>query len=503
MSLIELLKDVQIASVICSQWGDTGKGKFADYFARWADVSARGTGGNNAGHTVVVNGKQRIFHLIPAGVTQDSNGKTTILGNGMVIDTNVLVSELDSLDQDGATYNHLMISKDAHVIMPYHIIRDQAKHQSQKKGGIGSTGRGIGPCYTDKVARRGIMIKDLLNRDTLVTRLKKALLFYEDIYPDLEEREDEIVNEIINNLQSSTERIKPFIRDTVSEMHKFVRQGKKILLEGAQGLLLSIEHGSYPYVTSSDCSLNGTATGVGIPASAVDLPISIIKYPFMTRVGAGPFPTEFGGQSSEEYCASGLEHDVFYEAKTHLGMNLDLKQIRHLQKTKNPELAKHKDKVYEFIKNNHAKVMQLISSKDPFIQGVGIRLAAGEYGATTARPRRTGWTDVAAAKYASGINGPNVILTKVDCLSGADSFKLGIGYKLDNKQVEFQRDSGFLKSVTPVYQKYDGYGDVGDVRNYNNLPTTLKSSIVDFEKLSHSNVLAVSVGADREATVIR
>ena len=496
MSLDKLLKGVQIVSVICGQWGDTGKGKFSDYFAsHWADVSARGTGGNNAGHTVVVNGKERIFHLVPSGISQDAKGNLTILGNGMVIDPKVLVNELEDLDQDGATYNHLMISEDAHVIMPYHITRDQAKHQSQSKGGIGSTGRGIGPCYTDKVARRGIMIRDLMDRDTLVRKINKVAEFYPE--------QNINADDIISQLALSTEKIAPFIRNTVSEMHEQIRQGKKIILEGAQGLLLSIEHGSYPYVTSSDCSLNGTASGVGIPASAIDLPISIIKYPFMTRVGAGPFPTELGGQRSEEYCASGLEHDVFFEAKEYLKHDIDLSHVRHLQKINSPELAKHKEQTYKFIRANQATVIELINAQDHFTQGVGIRLAAGEYGATTARPRRTGWTDAAAAKYASGINGPKIILTKVDCLSGARSFKLCTGYTSKNQPAGFKRDSNFLRSVTPVHKTYEGYGDIGDVRDYDKLPTTLQESINDFETISHSQVVAVSVGPDRDETIVR
>lgn len=497
MSLNKLLDNVQIISVVCSQWGDTGKGKITDYFSsHWADVTARGTGGNNAGHTVVVNGKERIFHLVPSGITQDARGGITILGNGMVIDTKVLVSELDDLDKEGATYNNLMISEDANVIMPYQIARDQAKHASQAKGGIGSTGRGIGPCYADKVTRpAAIMIRDLLNRDTLVQKINKA----KEFYPEQNINADQIIEE----LAPFTKRIEPFIRDTVSEMHEFIRNGKKIVLEGAQGLLLSIEHGTSPYVTSSDCSVNGTASGVGISAGAIDLPLSIIKYPFMTRVGAGPFPTEFGSQKSEQYCAAGLEHDIFYEAKEYLGMNIDLDHIRHLQATNDPELAKHKKATQGLISLHNAHVRQLIGSEDPFIQGVGIRLAAREYGATTARPRRTGWTDAVAARYASGINGPKVILTKVDCLSGADSFKLCTGYTSNNKAVNFKRDCDFLKTVTPTYKTYEGYGNIRDIRDYNNLPSTLQQSINDFENISNSQVIAVSVGPDREETIVR
>ncbi|MFH1307241.1 MAG: adenylosuccinate synthetase [archaeon] len=477
MALVDLIRNAQIIAVICNQWGDSGKGKFSDYFAsRWADVIARGTGGNNAGHTVVINGREKIFHLIPAGISYDSSGKITILGNGMVLDLEVLSHELDELDSDGNTYNNLMISKDASVIMPYHIIYDKAKNSSQKQGGIGSTGRGIGPCYTDKVARRGIFIEDLFSLDKLASRIEKAKKIYPDQAIDSEE--------IINYLAPFSERIKPFVRDTVSEMHTFVSQGKKILLEGAQGLLLSIEHGTYPYVTSSDCSLNGTANGVGLSAKLVDLPFGIIKFPFMTRVGAGPFPTEFGGSMSENYCAGdnhtkldeliqfGIPHEI-----TERGLSYDRK---------------------------NSKIIEMINSEDEFIKGIGIRIAAGEYGATTGRPRRTGPTDALSAKYAVSINGPLFILTKPDSLSGAKSFKVSFGYNHNKEHTDtFSRSESFLRNSTPVYETYEGYGDISDVRRYSNLPLSLKNSIEDFEAYTGGHAVIVSVGPSDEETIIR
>ena len=477
MGLDDLLKGIQTLAIICNQWGDTGKGKFSDYFAsQWADVTARGTGGNNAGHTVVVNGKEKIFHLIPAGISNDSNGQFTVLGNGMVIDLQVLSHEFDELDAEALTYNNLLISKDASVIMPYHINRDKAKDQSQKSGGVGSTGRGIGPCYTDKTARRGIIIEDLFDKGKLSRKIDKVkeVYFEQKINPD----------EVINSLLPFAERIKPFVRDTVSEMHQFMREGKKILLEGAQGLLLSIEHGTYPYVTSSDCSLNGTASGVGLSARMIDLPLGIVKFPFMTRVGAGPFPTELGGRNSEVYCAE--------EGHTKAD---ELKQygIPH-------QIAKGKI-IYD---QKNTKILEMVNSEDEFIQGIGIRLAAGEYGATTGRPRRTGWTDGVVAKYAVGINGPLLVLTKPDSLSGAKEFKLAYGYKIDGQVVDtFSRSEEFLRNVIPQHRNYEGYGDIRGVRNYDKLPSSLRQAIKDFESFAGGKVVVVSVGADREETVVR
>ncbi len=477
MTLEKLLKDVKILAVVCNQFGDTGKGKFSDYFSiHFADVTARGTGGNNAGHTVVINGHERIFHLIPAGIVNDSNGQINVLGNGMVIDLSVLCSELNELDREGLSYNNLMISRDAHVIMPYHIKRDKSTEQSQKSGGIGTTGRGIGPCYADKIARRGITIGDLFDKEFLKKKTIKAARFYSEqvIDPD----------EIILGLMNYAERIRPYVRDTVNEMHNFVRSSKRILLEGAQGLLLSIEHGTYPYVTSSDCSLNGTANGVGLPAKSVDLCLGIVKFPFMTRVGGGPFPTELGGRRSEEYCGE--------EGHT---------KLDELKKYQIPFEEKNGKIIYN---PNDVKILQMIHSEDPFIQGIGIRLAANEYGATTGRPRRIGFTDAVSAKYAVGINGPLMILTKVDSLAGAENFKICYGYRKGSKfSREFSRDEKTLREVEPQYKNYSGYADIGLLRQFDRLPSSLLGSISDFEGFTGGKVVAVSVGSDREATIIR
>jgi len=476
MGIEKLVKDAKVIAVICNQYGDTGKGKFSDYFASsWADVTARGTGGNNAGHTVKVNGVEKIFHLIPAGISHDSDGKTTILGNGMVIDLKVLNHELDELEREGNTFDNLMISQDAHVIMPYHVSFDKAKNQSQKCGGIGSTGRGIGPAYTDKIARRGITVGDFLDKDRLAKKIDKVIEFYPN--------STAVKEEIIEILGPYFERIRPFVRDTVTEMHKFYRNGKKILLEGAQGLLLSVEYGTHPYVTSSDCSLNGTSTGVGLSAKMVDLPFGIVKFPFMTRVGGGPFPTELGGERSEKYCA---------DERTKID---ELKEYGIKYSTKNGGVQ------YD---TRAPGIINMMNSDDEFVQGIGIRLAAGEYGATTGRPRRTGWTDAVAAKYAAGINGPLMILTKADSIAGAKKFKICHGYLGEGGiSTEFSRDEKFLRRARPVYSEYQGYGEISDARSYSSLPTSLRIAIKDLEAFTEGRVAIVSVGAERDETIVR
>jgi len=500
MGIEELLtSEVRVVSVVCNQWGDTGKGKISDLIASdWADVIARGTGGNNAGHTVIADGKELALHLIPAGILHDSKGKVNILGNGMVIDLKALCHEMDELDSQRVSYNNLMVSRDANVVMPYHVIADQ-RNQSQKDGGIGTTGRGIGPAYMDKIARKGISVGDFSDKDRLRKKIEKASQGWEYYNQKID------VDEIIGTLMPFAERIKPLVRDTVNEMHQFMRSGKRILLEGAQGLLLSIEHGTYPYVTSSDCSLNGLASGVGLSARMVDLPLGIVKFPFMTRVGAGAFPTELGGRQSDEYCSKGLEHDIFYEVKEYLGMDIDLESIRILQDEKRTgELLEHRRRVNDYIKSHRDDVVRLMNSADSFVQGVGIRLAAGEYGATTARPRRTGWTDAVAAKYAVGINGPLMILTKVDSVAGIDEFKICYGYKNSNgTHTDFNREDGFLRGVKPTHVSYLGHGNISDVHSYSELPNGIISSISDFEKFTGGRVVAISNGAERGQLILK
>jgi adenylosuccinate synthase len=478
VTLDKLLQGVQVIAIICNQWGDTGKGKFSDYFAsQWADVIARGTGGNNAGHTVVKEGKTKVFQSLPAGIAYDHLGKINILGNGMVLDLDMLSGELHDLEKDGISFQNLMISKDAHVIMPYHIARDKVQNQSQENGGIGSTGKGIGPCYTDKIARRGIQVSDLFDTDILASKIRLATTFYP------EQRLD--VDEMMCQMAPLAAEIKPLVRDTVAEIQEFVSQGKKVLLEGAQGLLLSIEHGTYPYVTSSDPSLNGTASGVGLSARAIDLPLGIFKFPFMTRVGGGPFPTELGSTLSEEHCGDAA-----------------VTKAVELKKYRIPHVRKNGHIHYDA---QHPRIRQLMNSADPFEQGVGIRLAAAEYGAVTGRPRRIGWTDAVAAKYAIKLNSTSkILLTKTDAIAGADSFQICYGYRQGSMaRSTFDKDPALLRAVLPAYKQYHGYQDITAVRDDGQLPPSLRQAIGDFERFTESSAVMVSVGPEADQTIVR
>jgi adenylosuccinate synthase len=478
MGLTKLLNKVQIWAVLCLQWGDSGKGKYSHYFGEWADVTGRGTGGNNAGHTIILNDREKIFNFLTSSIVYDSLGKINILGNGMVIELKGLSGELDALSAEGFTYNNLMISKDASVIMPYHINEDIARNKSQAKGGIGTTCKGIGPCYGDKIGRSSnVMIGDLFYKDVLARKIEKAKERYPEQKIDIEE--------IISYLEPYAEKIEPFVRDTVTEMHNLISQGKRILLEGAQGLLLSVEHGTTPYVTSSDCSINGTASGVGISASIIDLTLGVVKFPFMTRVGAGPFPTEFGGEQSEKYCSDDL-HKLKFE--------LDTYQIPYEQN--------NGDIIYD---RHHKKIIEMINANDLFIRGVGIRLAAGEYGATTKRPRRIGRTDAVAARYAVRINGPQkLILTKADALAGTEQFQLCYKYQIGSNTTEdFDKNCERLRRVHSIYKTYEGYSDITGETNYGKLPNSLKTSISDFEKFVGAEAAIISTGQAKEQTIVR
>lgn len=467
MNLEKLVgKDSQIAAVLCLQYGDSGKGKISDMLMReWGDVNARGTGGANAGHTVYVNGKKKVFHLLPVGVTYDREEKISILGQGMVIDPLELLNEIDGVLASGGSCNNLRVSRDAHVVMPYHIDMDRA-NKAQTNGGIGSTGRGIGPAYADKIARFGVTMGDLIEKDNLVSRLRK-------IKSDNSERTINI-DELVATMEKIAPKLLPFIRDTSSDIHDLLVEGKRIVLEGAQGALLSVEHGMYPYVTSSDCTLNGTASGVGLSARAVDCVLGVCKFPFMSKVGGGPFPTELGGDKSAAYCAEEIN-----------GKSAHTKQF---------EEAEWGDRVNE-----------LMNSEDSFLQGIGVRIATGEHGATTGRPRRVGWTDAVSARYAARITSVDkLVLTKTDVPEELEHIRFCRAYELDGKTLSvFPRSPNDTKRVRPIYtRKYKGPFARAGTQDYASVPIELKRAISDFRDCVGVPIGAISTGPHAEDMII-
>jgi adenylosuccinate synthase len=280
-------------AVIGAQWGDEGKGKIVDYLARKADFVVRFAGGNNAGHTVINQFGEFAFHMVPAGIFWP--GTTCVIGNGVVVDPSVLLEEVQSLQAKGVDASHLYISDRAHLIMPYHILLDKLDEASLGKKAIGTTGRGIGPAYMDKVGRTGIRAGELLDIEALQPRLREAIDRKNTIITKIYGGTPMPFAEVHEQVTAWAEALKPYIRPVESLLHEALQNGKSILLEGAQGTLLDLDHGTYPYVTSSSPSVGGACTGLGIPPQSITSTTGIYKA-YCTRVGAGPFPTELDNE---------------------------------------------------------------------------------------------------------------------------------------------------------------------------------------------------------------
>jgi adenylosuccinate synthase len=276
--------------IVGAQWGDEGKGKIVDLLSKKADVVARYQGGANAGHTVVIAGEKYILHLIPSGILHEKT--VCAIGNGVVIDPKALLDEIDLLESKGIrVQGRLLVSHRAHLIMPYHKLLDQAKESKDAEHKIGTTGRGIGPAYVDKINRMGIRIVDLLDRETLKVKLKRNIEVKNEILKKIYQREELNVDQIINEYIEFDKKIDPYVKDVSTYLNEAVKQGKEILLEGAQGTLLDVDFGTYPYVTSSNPTSGGACSGVGIGPTKVNSVMGVIKA-YTTRVGMGPFPTE-------------------------------------------------------------------------------------------------------------------------------------------------------------------------------------------------------------------
>ena len=294
---------MSVTVLVGSQWGDEGKGKIVDILSEKFDIVARYQGGANAGHTVEIGEKQYILHLIPSGILRD--GVKCVIGNGVVIDPQALLDEIKILEDNGIKVEgRLFISHNAHLIMPYHKLLDSISESGKNK--IGTTGRGIGPCYIDKFDRKGIRIVDLLNRDVLEKKLRKNVeeknILLKKLYDDKGFDIDEIIKEYI----SFDEAIDSYVTDVPLLLNDAIKEGKNILLEGAQGTLLDVDHGTYPFVTSSNPTSGGASTGSGIPPNKIDNVFGIVKA-YTTRVGNGPFPTELTDEVGEKLRKEGAE----------------------------------------------------------------------------------------------------------------------------------------------------------------------------------------------------
>lgn len=492
MSLIEKrIKDSDVLAFVCNQFGDTSKGKFTDLFAD--DINIRGTGGANAGHTIMINGVKYVFNLLPSGILHDSDGKINIVGSGVAFDPNIVRRELKVLESHGKSFDNLMIAYNSKLVLPQHVLLDNLL--SKKK--IGTTGKGIGPLYQDFIGRRRVITNDLLNhdlfcynlRDSLNYAIKLAKSFDSDDVktimnsPALKDglfysNEKSIFNidAIVEHYMDQGKFFKDMIRDTDSFAVKNLGK-KKILLEGAQGLLLSSEYGASPFITCSDSSFIGLAQGAGLTPRDVDLVLGIAKF-YMTRVGEGPFVTELGGNHSDYWC----------------------------------------NQVGSRVLEEEAYSSTPINSLDDFEKGVAIRRIGNEYGATTGRPRRIGWLDLPALRYATRVNGPDLIFTKADVLTGIDEIKIATSYTYEGpdfvlgdkvlKEGDTYTDhiplANVMKNSRANYVSFSGWdGDISNIRKFEDLPENLKNIFKFVERETNSSVRIVSVGPDRHETIYR
>jgi adenylosuccinate synthase len=465
-----------IFAILGGQWGDEGKGKFVDWAAKYFDVSARATGGNNAGHTVYVGEEKHIFHLIPSAITWKN--VNCLLGNGMVIDPLVLLKEIHTLEQKGYTIDNLYISGRAHVILLYNKVLDKYKEKSKGKKKVGTTGRGIGPTYADKAYYTGIRINDLLDKELLQRKVSLHVWEKFGAFKKLHEDDDEMIMESLRqslpedsffdrwreklillgndvDLNQLTELfidiyynvgklLKKYFVDTRLMLEQNIREGKSILLEGAQGLLLDVDHGTYPFVTSSNASLGGLKTGLGLPN--IDLTFSVIKA-YTTRVGEGPFPTE-----------------LFDE------------------------------------------------------MGDYLREKGGEFGSTTGRPRRCGWHDAVLTRHTALINGPKIVISKLDVLTGLENIKICNSYKyLGPKKVfngeiyfsgkiikDFPADGFLLEHCVPhEWVEMPGWDeDITRMKDYSDLPVNAQNYLNKIEELGNVEISLVSIGPEREQMIV-
>jgi adenylosuccinate synthase len=419
--------------LIGAQWGDEGKGKVTDLLGVRVDYVVRFSGGNNAGHTVVTpDGEKYALHLIPSGAL--SPNVVTVLGNGVVVDPKVLLDELDGLTARGVDMSRLLISGDAHLIMPHHRALDRVVERYLGAARIGTTGRGIGPAYGDKVARMGIRAQDLLDPGILRKKLELALREKNQILVKVYNRKAMDVEAVVEEYLTYTEALRPRIADTSRLVYEHLRAGRHVLFEGAQATMLDLDHGTYPFVTSSNPTAAGACVGTGIPPTAIGRVIGVSKA-YTTRVGSGPFPTELVGDAGE-----------------------------HLLKV------------------------------------------GREYGTTTGRQRRCGWFDAVVARYAVRVNGiTDLVVTKLDVLSGLATVPICVAYEVDGKRVDtMPTTQTAFHHATPIYEEMDGWWeDISKARSDADLPANARAYLARLEELCGAPISLVGVGPGRDEVIVR
>ncbi|HUN67842.1 MAG TPA: adenylosuccinate synthase [Burkholderiales bacterium] len=417
--------------VIGTQWGDEGKGKVVDWLTDRAQGVVRFQGGHNAGHTLVIGGKKTVLHLIPSGILRGS--VDCFIGNGVVLSPDALLSEMDELEAAGVAgvVARLIISEACPLILPYHVALDRAREAAKK---IGTTGRGIGPAYEDKVARRALRLQDLLNPERFAKKLEELLEFHNFVLERFYRAEKVDFRKTLDETLALAPRLVPLVADVPRALYHANKAGKNLLFEGAQGALLDIDHGTYPYVTSSNCVAGAASAGAGIGPMHLHYVLGISKA-YTTRVGEGPFPTE-------------LSDDV----------------------------------------------------------GERLRQRGKEFGATTGRPRRTGWFDAAALKRSVQLNGVSgLCITKLDVLDGAESLKICVGYKVDGNVSDILPvGAEELALCVPVYEEMPGWREstVG-VKAHDRLPRAARDYLARIESLCGVPIDMISTGPERDETIVR
>ncbi|MBI2990427.1 MAG: adenylosuccinate synthase [Candidatus Magasanikbacteria bacterium] len=432
------MKVEQCTIIVGAQWGDEGKGKIADYCAKEADYAVRFHAGNNAGHTLVAGKEIYKLHLVPSGILNPRC--VCVIGAGTVIDPRVLIEEIDKLGERGI-HSRLKISQRAHVIFPYHIALDSALSEHQGSLAAGSTKRGIAPVYADKAYRHGIRMIDLLEPDIFKEKLKKAYQFNEALFKSLSGKSlEESLESIFQNYTYYGKRLSKYVCDTEYELSQAYREGKRILFEGAQGMCLDLDHGLYPYNTSSNNVAGYAEVGSGLAMNHKSTRIGVMKA-YVSRVGESPFPTELKGPLGQE-----------------------------------------------------------------------LRERGHEYGTTTGRARRVGWLDLVQVRQSVRLSGLNALaITKLDILGGLNKIKICVGYRAGSKSIqEMPASLSLMRNAKPVYLSLPGWRPYKEheykrmtEQGYDSMPREMKIYTEFIEKNLKCPLSIISLGPDRELTIIR
>ena len=424
---------MKTVAVVGSQWGDEGKGKVIDFLATQADVVIRGQGGNNAGHTLVVDGKKFALRLIPSGILNPNT--INVIGNGIVFDPKGFFEEIEMLESNGISTKNIKISDRAHIVFPYHKEIDGLAEEARGDNKIGTTKKGIGPCYMDKTERSGIRVCDLMNKEVFAKKLKLQIEAKNKIVTGVYEKDDMFdFDEIYNEFIVYAEKMRPYVADTTVIVYDAIKANKKVLFEGAQGTLLDLDLGTYPFVTSSHPTSGGFAVGAGVGPNMIKDVVGIVKA-YTTRVGEGPFVTELFDETGER-----------------------------------------------------------------------IRTQGHEFGTVTGRARRCGWFDAVIVKYAARVNGlTSISFMLLDVLTGFDKIKICTAYKMGDEIINnFPASLEDLAKCEPVYEELDGWNeDITKVENFEDLPENAKKYVARIEELIGVNIDLVSVGPNRNQTIIR